>query len=109
MFYKTLEVIDEEYQGESYYRTLGKSNGAIWTSTETTYLELLRRSGGIAYTAALDKSNDNKQMIMKIPGSVTSNIIGPYLILVYLLDAADPNIKDVVAKYEIEYSKREAV
>ena len=109
MYYKKLEIVDEEYQGESYYRKLGKSDGSIWSSTESTYLQLLRRSGGIAYTTSLDRSNDNLQMILEIPRSVTENILGPYLLLVYLVDAADPEIKDIVAEYKIEYLKREAV
>ena len=108
MFYTPLEEVEKEYQGESFYRELGKSDGSIWSSTESTYCELLRRSGGITYTIPLNRSSDHKRMLLEIPASVTTPIVGQYLLLVYLLDSLDPEIKDVVAEYKIEYLKREA-
>ena len=108
MYYEKLEVIDEEYSGESYYRELSKENGTAWYDTENLRYELITRTGRVAATDSLSFNNIRTIAYLQIPSEATANISGPYLILVYLNNFIDNRINDVVAEYKIEYSKREA-
>ena len=109
MFYEGLEVSDCKYQCTSHYRLLSRSDGQPFSATESAYCELKSRSGRVAFTAVLSKTPDNLSFRLMVPDTATENILGPYLILVFLEDSTDSNIHDELAKYEIEYTKKEAV
>lgn len=109
MYYEKLIVVDCEFQNESYYRTLYREDRTAFDAEESAFYELITRHGRVVSTGVCQKSVDSTAFELRVPDTATGSLLGPYLLLVYLKDSRDPRIKDVIAEYRIEYTKKEAI
>lgn len=108
MRYNKKHGIGDDYQGESFSRSLNKESLAVWDSTETAVYEMLDSEGAVVSSGSLTKSGDNLSLILFIPKSDTSDLLGEHLILVHLNDTGDAEFDDVIAEYRITYKEKKA-
>lgn len=108
MRYNKKYAIAEDYQGESFSRSLNKDSLAVWEATEVADYELIDGDGVIVSSGALAKSGDNLSLILTVPKADTEALSGSYLLLVYLKDSGDPTFNDVIAEYKMTYKIKKA-
>ena len=92
-----------EYQGESFTRTLAKKDGVVWGANEIASYILVDKNGTEIDTGDLTKTGDNIGLEFVISESVTTALLGTYLLLVYLKDTVDTDFANVIARYTITY------
>ena len=107
-YVKKVSVIPTEYQGESFAKALGKTSGLIWDANEIGTYEVVDGTGTVVSSGALSKSIDNLSLIVVIPASDTSALLGDYLLLVHLNDSIDAEFSDVIGEYKMSYKERKA-
>ena len=106
MAYATIKQSVTEYQGESFSKSFDKSSKAAWEDYEIGAYALYDTKGNEITTGSLVKSDDSQTLSLQIGYTITENLEGKYLLLVYLMDANDPDFKDVIAEYTITYKAR---
>ncbi len=108
MRYNKKYAIAEDYQGESFTRSLNKESLAVWDANEVANYELIDGDGTVVSSGDLTKSGDNLSLIVSIPKTDTADLIGSYLLLVHLTDTVDTTFDDVIAEYKITYKEKKA-
>jgi len=95
-----------EWQGESFTKSFDKTSGAPWESYEIGSYALYDKDGTEITSGSLQKSADSKLLTMQISHTITANLLGKYLLLVFLEDSNDSDFKTVIAEYVITYKER---
>jgi len=95
-----------EWQGESFTKSFGKSNGVAWEDNEIGSYALYDKDGNEITSGTMQKSTDKIQLSMQISHTITANLMGKYLLLVFMEDANDPDFKTALAEYVITYKER---
>ena len=98
----------EEYQGESFTRTLGRTSGSVWGTDDRLVFEMVDVDGTVVDSGSLTRADDAMTMSFTITKTTTASIINKHLILVSLERADDATISDVIAKYAIYYVARKS-
>lgn len=105
---KKYVLVPDEYQGESFTRSLLKDSAATWAATEVANYEMRDTDGAVKSSGSLDKSADNLAIIVQIPKADTASLEGNYVIYVNLEDTDDATKSDIIAEYNITYKLRKA-
>lgn len=108
VYAKKITTVPDEYQGESFTRSLSKASLAIWDTNETASYEMVNGSGIILSSGDLVKSGDNLSMTLTIPKEDTVNLKGKMKVIVNLIDTIDTTFCDVIAEYTFSYVDRKA-
>ena len=106
MSYARATYTTTEYAGESFTKEIKKQSGAEWGATETGVYEIYDANGVLVSSGGATKSADNLTLTFTVPYSDTVDFVGNYLLLFYLQDTSDPQVKDVVLEYKIQYLER---
>lgn len=97
-----------EYQGESFTKTITRSDGTAWAADDEANYELIDSSGNIVSSGSLVKTGDNLGLTVFVPKADTASISGKHILLIYLTSVSQPTFNDVIAEYTINYKVKKA-
>ena len=96
-----------EYAGESFTKEVAKQDNSEWASNESGLYEMYDTGGSLVSHGDAVKTSDNLKLVFTVPATDTASFTGSYLLLFYLTDSNDANIKDVVVEYVITYKAKQ--
>lgn len=105
---KIFEKLPNEYQGESFKRSLGKEDGSIWETNEDGTYTITNTSGQTVMSGNLMKSENGLTLTISISKLDTADMLGNYRILCFSTRDDDDTFNDVIGEYEITYKSRKA-
>ncbi len=108
MAYVKYSKEETEYQGESFIKSLYKTNSNIWYDNELATYTLTDPDGAVVLSGNLTKSDDKMSFMLSIGKTETAALLGIYKLLVYLEDTVNTELKDVFAEYKITYTDKKA-
>ena len=106
MSYTKASYTATEYAGESFTKEVKKQSGETWATNETGSYEMYDTAGTMVASGDAVKSGDELSLTFTVPATDTTSFIGSYLLLFYLKDTGDTNIKDVILEYTITYKEK---
>jgi hypothetical protein len=97
----------EEYIGESFVADFIKEgDNNPWLIGELLEAIVYDSMGTPVFLGGGTKSDDNMNIRIVVPYNITQDFSeDQYLILVYLVDSTNPDIRDVIAEYKVKYLK----
>ncbi len=97
-----------EYKGESFSREIDKTDGSAWEDNETAVFRMIDPSGSVVTYGDLTRSDSKLLLEFFIGKTITSNLLGTYVILVYMNDAENIEVNYVLAEYNLRYVRETA-
>lgn len=105
---KIFESLPDEYQGESFKRSLGKEDGSIWEDNETASFILTDSRGNLIAGGSLVKSENSFTLTVSLSKYDTEDLLGNYKMLCFSTRTDNEDFNDVIAEYEITYNSQKA-
>ena len=105
---KIFESLPNEYQGESFKRSLGKSDGSVWEDNENASYILVNSKDVTIKEGSLMKSENSFTLTISLSDIDTMTLLGNYRLLCFANKTDDDTFNDVIGEYEITYNSKKA-
>ena len=97
-----------EYQGESFTKSLTKSDKSAWEDNELANYIVYNTNGEVVTSGSLVRSIDLLSLTFLLGKTDTTNMFGIYRLLVYMTDSIITEMNYVIAEYKLDYRKTTA-
>ncbi len=97
-----------EFQGTSFSKAISRKDGEVFDSKYSAEYEVRDENNELKSDDDLTRSGDDKSFIFEIPETDTTDWLGNYKLVVYLLDSTNAAFKRPIYENNMEYNDARA-